>query len=365
MRLQTDQTVLRWVAASLGLENSTFASSCEPTEFDWSWATHVLFTHRLAVLALPALRIEDVAIPDDVAAQIKRFSTLTLRMNTANLLSMRAILPLFEAAGIQLAVFKGPVVQQLVYGTPFARPSSDIDLLVAPADFQRSRPILEAAAYDLAAECHSFWWRVGLGEQHFLGRGPAATTVDLHHRVQQPGCPLPRFMGSLISDRMTVKVASQTIATFSPIHSHLLMAMSFVKALHHREPAARYVVDFVAYGAKQSPTHWTDLLYEARRQGLENTVALTLRVCHLLFPGQSTLPPPSARVLPALPDAVLWDMTLHPSLEGLAWPKRRTLLHALYDRKFEYPVGFGIMAGSELLRYLAVSTKRSEIAQPT
>ncbi|CAN5360057.1 hypothetical protein BH09PSE1_BH09PSE1_05020 [soil metagenome] len=354
-RRQAGEAVLQWVNA--GLQPAPFQPQATTERLDWDTVADLLFTHRLATLALPGLRAALAPVPADVLSQIERFGVLTSRMNAANLLSMRAILPRFKAAGIELVVFKGPIVQQLAYGSLFARPSSDVDLLVAPSDFDRSRPILEAAGYDLAAECQSIWWRAGLGEQHYQGRVSAAATVDLHHRVQQPGCPLPKQMASLIANRRTIEIAGQAVPTLSEVHGHLLTAMSFVKALHHREPAARYVIDFVAYGQRQTPDHWLRLQAEAERQGLGNTVALTLRVCHLLFPGRDDLPQPSTRVLNHVSDAVLWDMTLHPGLKGLQWPRRRTLLRALYDRKLEYPLGFGIMVGSELLRHLAATSR--------
>lgn len=351
-RRLSDRLVLAWIGIAVGLEGGGGPLAGNLDDAGWDDIVALLYTHRLASLALPGLLASGRSVPAAVSAEIARFKAVATRMNAANLLSMRRILPLFEAEGIPVLVFKGPVIQQLAYGDLFVRPSSDIDLLVDPADFDRSRPVLEAAGYVLSPECRSVWWRAGLGEQHFQGGGATATTVDLHHRVQQPGCPLPKDMKGLMSDRVPVTIGGQAVPTLSAVHSHLLAAMSFVKALHHREPALRYAVDFIALGRRRSETHWQALLAEARRQGLGNTVSLTLRACHLLFPGPG-LPSPGRRVLDDVDDTVFQDMILRPGTENLDWPRRRDLLLALYDHKRDYPLGLGLMAGSEILRQAA------------
>ena len=348
-----DHAVLGWVAQGLGLATSEPSQIHELEDADWSAVVGLFYAHRLTTIAAEGLALAGPTPPAMVTDAVERFRAVASRMNAANLLTMRQILPRFEAAGIPVVTFKGPVLQQMIYGDLFARPSSDVDLLVAPEDFGRSRPVLEAAGYDLAPECRSIWWRAGLGEQHYEGRVAAAATVDLHHRVQQPGCPLPSDMDSLMAQAVSVNVGGQSVRTLSPVHSHLLTAMNFVKAVHHREPSARYVVDFVAYGLKQPASHWADLEAEALRQGLGNTVALTLRACRLLLPVQNRAPEPSKPILSWIPDAVLWDMILHPDLDDLVWPRRRSLLYALHDHKRDYPLGFAFMIGSEFLRQTA------------
>lgn len=361
-RMVSDHAVLGWVLNGLGVAGPDLTSTPRFDDADWHNVIALVFAHRLANLIRPGLETADLRIPVEVEAELTRFRTLANRMNAANLLSMRRILPRFDAAGVPVLVFKGPVVQQLAYGDLFVRPSSDIDLLVHHADFDRSQPLLEAEGYQLSPECRSIWWRAGLGEQHFEGADATAATVDLHHRVQQPGCPLPKDLTALMDQRVSVMVGGQTVPTLSLVHSSLLAAMSFVKALHHREPAVRYAVDFIALGLRQPPGFWDALMGEARRQGLANTVILTLRAGHTLFPRKLTLPKPDRMVLKDVDDAVFWSMIVHPETEGLNWPRRRDLLLALYDQKRDYPLGFGLMAGSELLRQAARGWPRA--AQP-
>jgi hypothetical protein len=97
------------------------------------------------------------------------------------------VLDVFEEAGIDLLVLKGPAHAAWLYDESDPRGYADIDILVAPAELARGGAALEAADFalqfdqatdpDLWTEAHAQTWR---------GNGP--TTVDLHWRV--PGVEL-------------------------------------------------------------------------------------------------------------------------------------------------------------------------------
>lgn len=346
--------VLGWVSAAL--------QGVEPAErpqrsSDWPEIMSQLYAHRLAALVWPALAPFAADIPSESLRQFEAFRALTSTMNAANLLTMRRVVPAFEAAGVAVVAFKGPVLQQMAYGSVFVRPSSDLDLLVAGRDFHRAAAILEQEGYALAAQCRSLWWRACLGEQHFLNPSVAAVTVDLHHRVQQPGAPMPRDISAFVKEGGAQRIGGSAVPTLSHHHAVLLSAMSFVKALHHREPAARYLVDLIALSRKLTPEQAERLGSEARRQGLVATVALAGRGARLL--GGAGLPiEPESDVLPAVPDRVLMDMIMRPDHPEVEWPRRRTLLRALFDRGRDYPAGLSFMVGSEAMR-LVLEPRRS------
>lgn len=323
------------------------------TQVEWSRFGDLLAVHRLGGYLAPTVSLERDRIPPEVQRTVLRFRDVTTRFNSANLMTMRRVLPRLDAAGVQTLVFKGPVIQWMAHADLFLRPSSDVDLLVGYDDLRRAHDVLTDLGYELSAVCRSLWWKIGLGEQHFAGPDRSAVTVDLHHRVQQPGCPLPRRMDRLFDHGTTVTIGGQAIQTLSPVHSALLAAMSFVKALHHREPAARYLIDLVALVRHPAHMSWSDLVQEARCQGLANTLALAVRAVTVLI-GPDVLPGTAGGpVLGTVSDDTLLRMTLTPDDPTIAWPRRRHLLFALQDRKSGYPVGLAAMVGSDLLRRMA------------
>lgn len=353
-----ETAVIAWVR--FGLTHAGDRPSAPPKlDLDWSQVPTLIYDHRLGNLVAEAIRCLGDAVPGYVADRVANFRAITSRMNGNNLLTMRRVVPEFEKAGLSFVVFKGPLQQQQIYGSLFVRPSSDLDLLVAPADFGRSGPLLHRSGYVLAKECRSIWWRAGLGEQHFQSAGSAAVTIDLHHRLQQPGCPLPADPGTFLEQREPVVIAGQSLPSLSPVHTQLLSAMSLVKALHHREPCARYAIDLWALGRRHDADHWDRVRAEAGRQGLTNTLELALRGARLLFPDETSLPMSSGTVLPEVDDRCLATMILRPADPGLVWPRRRRLLEALTDRKRDYLSHLSLMIGSDLLRQTAGLTQWS------
>lgn len=344
--------ILAWV--EFGLTSSSDRPSAPPAvDPDWSRVPEIIFEHRLGNLVAEAFRCLGDAVPRYVAERVATFRAITLRMNGTNLMTMRRVLPELERAGLSFVVFKGPLQQQQIYGSLFVRPSSDLDLLVAPVDFGRSAPLLNRSGYVLAKECRSIWWRAGLGEQHFEAVDPASVTIDLHHRLQQPGCPLPSEPSAFLRQCEPVVIAGQSLPSLSSIHTQLLSAMSLVKALHHHEPCARYAIDLWALGRQHDADQWGRVRAEADRQGLTNTLQLALRAARLLFPDETRLPAPSEVILADVDDRNLAAMILRPTDPGLVWPRRRRLLEALTDRKQDYLGHLSLMIGSDLLRQTA------------
>jgi len=353
-RRAVDALLLDWVAAALAGETRT------PPRLDaaaWDDLVAQLRIHRLVGLIWPVVSASAGAMSAPALARLAAFRDLATRMNGANLMTMRRVLPAFAAAGLPVVAFKGPLIQQAAYGGLFIRPSSDIDLLVHPRDFDRAAALLDAEGYSLAPRCRSLWWRLFLGERHFLPRRPAEATIDLHLRLQQPGAPLPRLAAAFLEAREESVVGGAPLPVLSARHQLLLCAMSFVKALHHREPALRYVVDYAALAARLDPAADQALEAEAARQGLRASLALTRRAAALLTltptPTPSASPSEDPPTAPAwLSDADLRALILRPDAPDARWPRRRRLLWALSDRPGEALGGVAFMAAGEVARRL-------------
>lgn len=295
----------------------------------------------------------DTRIADTAAA----FRRLTAEMNGAGLIMMRRLMAALARTPGRVVFYKGVMLQQHLYGTPFARPSSDIDLLTSPARYATVARALGFAGYQLDPHTDTLWWRRFLGEQQFR-MGANAQNVDLHHRLQQPGCPMPRRPDRLIGEAVLQPFLGERVLTFRDDHALLVAAMSLAKALHHREPAGRYVGDAERLLRRLSPDGWAAVAQEAALMGLTRTLDLAIRSVDAVF---QTIPPPHRRaILPEVDDVNLQAMLLAPN-QAPRWIRRRRLLLALCDRPADAVTAWLVMAASETARR---ATEARAVAEP-
>lgn len=309
--------------------------------------------NKLAVLALQGLSAEAARLPPPVRERLEAERARTIQLNTASLLAIRRIVPLLAREGVDALVFKGPVGQASAYGGYFMKPSVDVDLLVAERDFDRAREVLATDGLKLPPMCDTLWWRVFLGEQHLFADDLQRAQVDLHHKLQQPGCPSPRRLRRILEDKTTIVVAGSPVPTLSPVDAILLACMSLAKALTHHEAGGGHAADLAARLLACDGAGLEAVRSAAREQGLANTLTLGLQAARALFgvvtpaPGD---PSGDRRGLLDRSDADLAVLLLTPSAPAAPWPRRRAILRALCDTPVSHAGEIVLAAVSELCR---------------
>ncbi len=103
---------------------------------------------------------------------------------------------LFTAQGIPYAVMKGAHVRECVYPDPSLRPSSDIDILVSPADRQRAARILLDDGFTVHVKPD------GVSHEATFSRG--LTDIDLHWNLLRPGRSRVELTEGLLARRQRV-----------------------------------------------------------------------------------------------------------------------------------------------------------------
>jgi len=93
-------------------------------------------------------------------------------------------------AGMGVVVLKGPLLALRTYEHPAQRPSSDVDLLVAPAEFRLAEDCLRAQGFVPADGAHEHFFRTRHHHVHFVH--PSRLPVELHHAAY-------RGFGSVLS----------------------------------------------------------------------------------------------------------------------------------------------------------------------
>ena len=239
-----------------------------------------------------------------------------------------------ESAGIRLVVFKGPFLARQLHGDPFFRRSGDLDLLVGRKHFREAIRVLGEHGFHSTREAASRWWVHGLGEVHLQHR--TGGTIDLHHRVQQPGCPLARRSVDFLRAVPELQKASgRKIPTLRPRIALALSALNLLKGLMKRQESGDYALDVVAGVRALDEAELAQLGEFAHRQGLLQSMRLALAVAGRTFDMRLDLPAilqsdaKGARSLPGT-----WPveaMVLEPERAGLEWPRRRRLLWAMSE----------------------------------
>ena len=320
-------------------------------------AATILAQNRLLGLAGGVLSA--LAPHPEILRTVAGFRRLTSEMNGASLITLRRLMTVLDEIPARVIVYKGVVLQQELYGTPFARPSSDVDLLTAPGDYALVAAALQKAGYRLDHHTATLWWRWFLAEQQFRA-GETTQSLDLHHRLQQPGCPMPRRPDRLLSAATSTPFLGASVLSFRADHALLVAAMSLAKALHHREPAGRYVGDAERLMRRLTPDDWKALHDEAKLLGLDRTLALAIRSVDAIF---ASVPAHEMRaILPDVSNDQLRWMLLAPdqSQHGL---RRRRLLRALCDRPVDALSSWFLMAASETARRASPHRSRNGAVQ--
>jgi hypothetical protein len=298
---------------------------------DWYAVVELAIKNRVVQPFKQALDMNGVAVPATFQPWLDHYRAEAFRMNARNLMTTAMAASALQAAGIDFIVFKGPAQQQKLYGNPFVKPSGDVDLLVSRTQYD--------AAFALFQDSHALdpnsaapWWSFFLGEQTLRSRDDQFTTIDLHYRLQRPGCPSPKDIGGFLSRRGIATAGAARVPSPSAQDACLIICLNVVKGLINREPSGAHVVDIIAALGMLSDQETAQFLKLARQEGLSATVSLSLQIARATFGFHDARLGPVPKVLPAT-DADLAAMTLAPDDEATVWTRRRTILWVLCERR--------------------------------
>lgn len=307
---------------------------------DWDAMIAIASRGRLVVHLQRGIALTGLSAPVAAREAMKAFRQRALMVNSVNLSTIQRVAAALDDAGLRYVLLKGPLQLRALYGDYFVRPSSDLDLLVEPHAYDRAARTLRSLGYAPAARCETRWWRHYLGEQHFVPPDGSLATVDLHHRVQQPGCPAPRELASYVRGRDLASLGSTRIPVLSRTHACLLAAISFVKAVFHREHSMRYLCDLSAMLRAMTDGERASLERMAEEQGVARLLGFAREAAAMLLPVEASVHC-SGRNAPLVDRDLLALVALEPEADTIAWPKRRHLLWHLCDS-----AGIGGRAGT-------------------
>jgi hypothetical protein len=270
-------------------------------------------------------------MPDPLARGVDQARARAAISNGRVMALARIAFPVLASAGIPALAFKGPFQHRQIHGDAFFCRSGDLDLLVAREHFDAALAAFAADGF-APREDTSAWWRTMLGEVHLVH--PQGGVIDLHHRLQQPGCPPPRDIGAFLGASRRESVGGVTIAVPTHAQAVMIAALNFIKEFAHRRPSARYAYDVAAGILAMGEARRRAFAALAEDQRLEGTVGLAVALCERIFGIDLPLAAPlRAAELPgwAARDALL-AMIFDPEGPATPWPRRRAVLWAMCSR---------------------------------
>lgn len=258
--------------------------------------------------------------------EIARSKLFNLRV----LAAIRRVAPAMAENKITALVIKGPLQQERVFGSAFARAATDVDLWVQHADRRAAARVLATKGYVRHADCSSPWWRIFLGEAHYLSSDRGMSEVDLHHKLHQAGLPRPARPDLFFATAVESERFAGTIRIPSAPYAFLITCMAMAKGLIAREPIGHYALEIATVCRSGDDAFREAIWAAARAQHFERLTALAITLSEQAF--AIDLRMRQARMA-AIDGSTARELVLSPG--DRAWSRQRTI----------WTVGDGIMLG--------------------
>ncbi|MFC3309914.1 nucleotidyltransferase family protein [Blastomonas aquatica] len=259
------------------------STNVDSIEGNWERRVHLAMRLRILGILTPSLSSIAERFSPNLRADCAEWNKLALLNNLSNVARSVHAWRTIESAGIKAILFKGPVRSFKVYGRWDARPSSDVDILVHPSEYNSARAALMDAGYSTVSVSDNTWWHKYLGESAFYGPGRSHPLVDLHNKVQQPGTPAPREIEQFFEQSSIVSIGDRTARTFSENHDLMLCIINFAKALRSGSPWIIYAHELM-WCTKNSSTEDLKAIADlAAKNRIERLLSVTMTLSKQLF----------------------------------------------------------------------------------
>ena len=204
---------------------------------DWEYLFGTASSHGLIPLLHKHLHAQRTdSIPVNFLSQLKRQSVA----NTQNVLHLFAkqlqLYRLFKENNVRLAILKGALLAEMAYGEIGLRHAGDIDVLIARADFERARELLESLDYQMTPALNGAQLASHLNahcEIQFM-RDDWFTVVDLHWALAPKSFVFKLETDDVLTRLQRVSVAGMEFETLGNEDLILYQAMHGAKHLWRR-----------------------------------------------------------------------------------------------------------------------------------
>ena len=235
--------------------------------------------HQVGPLLHAALRRCGPAVAEDLMRDLAASHCRSARRHASDFARLQRIGTMFAARGIVWMALKGTLQAGQLYGDPTLRPSSDIDLLVAPGDFAAAVTALAVDGYKPSnppapAGLLRALILAAVRDVSLIAEDDHSCAVDLHRRLFLAAGARPQRLrltpgqGPLPTPRLDADLACYLI-----MHG----AQSYWVRL-------KWLADLVPLFARLDDVEKDAISVRARQAGAGHSVAASLLLLRQLFP---------------------------------------------------------------------------------
>lgn len=206
----------------------------QPLNFDYLFAT--ASAQGLLPLLHKNLTSASDIIPGHFLSRLKRESVANSQSVLHLIGKQLRVYRLFKEHGIQVALFKGPLLAQMAYGELSLRQAGDIDILINRQHFDRARSLLESLGYEMYPQLTPSQLASHLSshcEIQFM-RDDWFTVVDLHWDLAPRSFVFGVKADEVMSRLQSVSLAGTMVDTFGAEDLVLYQSMHGAKHLWRR-----------------------------------------------------------------------------------------------------------------------------------
>lgn len=272
--------LLAGLRLALGTGNAEEARDRLSGVADWRAVAGLAAHHRVGTLLLQGLRNGGVRLPDaDVERTLARRRQRDIVRGMRQLDAMWRVTASLAAAGIPSLVLKGLPLGQRLYGSPFAKTSIDIDLLVPEDAFGAAGRMLRERGWrrampDFRETPARMRWYDSVQKEHvYTGSG---AKIELHRRLLGNRFLFNPSFGSLDASAVTVEVGQHRFRTLGDVDQLLYLACH--GSLHYWQ-RLKWLCDVAALVRATDAAAVGQALARGREGRLDGLVAPALLLC--------------------------------------------------------------------------------------
>jgi hypothetical protein len=261
---------IRRMSADSGAETRRLAERVQ----DWDGLLDLAHEHRISMLLHRRLPEADAAVPAEAKERLTAEYHRNLVQNMARAAELIRLLERFERESIPTMPFKGVVLASSVYGDPTARGVGDLDLLIHPRNLLRASAILRECGYELTTPIREDGFPVAPHYPECVFFRPADGMVtELRWRLDVFNSRYSRNLGMdwAWPSRQTATIAGAAVPTMNPEIMLLMLCMHGCKHVWSR---LIWICDVAQLLAAHPDLDWSQVIREAKQQGLRRTLAL-------------------------------------------------------------------------------------------
>lgn len=271
------EVLLAALAVGEGADARLRVSLTGDRALDWDWIGTTAHESRVAPLVAHALeRVGMPSVPAEVAELFRARARSARLRHLGHMGELVALARALARESIEVQVYKGPALAELLYPEPGLREYSDLDVVVLPADLARARAVVVASGWRPLED------RTGAAladfverdcEERFLRDG-TGQLLELHWRLLPRNQPQRLAVEELWARSDRVTWAGASLRVLEP--SDLLLALCHHAGEKHRWMRLQMVADVARYLARYGDHDLDATLARAAACGLEDCVLVGL-----------------------------------------------------------------------------------------